>query len=156
MEELDVRIVTLEPFRAIAFHGFGPGPEGIAFEKANAWLKQTRLLEDGKPHRFFGFNHPDPSPGSPNYGYDVWITVDESVQPGGDGQVVYFSGGRYAVTRCKGIEAIAPTWKRFVQWREKSPYRFNHSVQWLEETFNPSPTANMDEVELDLYMPIIA
>lgn len=155
MEELQVRIVTLPPFRAIAFHGFGPSPEDAAFSKANAWLAETRLLEDGKPHRIFGFNNPDPSPGSPNYGYDVWVTVDDSVQPGAEGQVVNFPGGLYAVTHCVGIEAIAPTWKRFVKWRETSPYRYNPAIQWLEETFNPGPGTPLDQVELDLYQPIL-
>ncbi len=152
MEELDVRIITLAPFRAIAFHGFGSSPEGMAFEKAFAWLAETHLLEDGQPHRFFGFNNPSPTPGSPNYGYDVWITVDESIQPGSEGKVIHFEGGKYAVTRCTGIDNIAPTWQRFVKWREKSPYRYNPAVQWLEESFNPS--APMDEVILDLYQPI--
>ena len=30
-----------------------------------------------QPGRLFGYNNPDPTPGSSNYGYDVWITVDE-------------------------------------------------------------------------------
>lgn len=153
MEELDVRIVTLPPLRAIAFHGFGSSPEEIAFKKAAAWLEETHLLEDGTPHRIFGFNNPDPHPGSPNYGYEVWITVDETVEPGEDGKVVNFSGGLYAVTHCKGIDSIGPTWKRFVKWREASPYRFNPNIQWLEETFNPFTV--MEDVELDLYMPVV-
>lgn len=155
MENLEVRIVTLPPFRAIAFHGFGSTPEAIAFKKADDWVKETHLRDDGKPHRFFGFNNPDPSPGSPNYGYDVWVTVDESIQPGAEGKVVNFSGGVYVVTHCKGIEAIAPTWKHFNQWFEKSPHRFNPATQWFEESFNPEPGTPMEEVELDLYLPIM-
>ena len=81
--------------------------------------------------------------------------MDEAVQPGAEGEVVDFAGGFYAVTHCKGIEAIAPTWQRFVKWRETSPYRFNHDVQWLEESFNPLPGTPMEEVELDLYMPVL-
>jgi hypothetical protein len=47
-----------------------------------AWAEAHNLL--GKPHRLFGYNNPDPSPGSPNYGYDVWLTVDESTQAEGE------------------------------------------------------------------------
>lgn len=152
MEELSVRIVTLPPFKVVSFHGFGESPEATAIGKANAWLTETRLLDDGKPHRFFGFNNPDPSPGSPNYGYDVWVTVDESVDPGLDGRLISYDGGLYAVTRCVGVEAIGPTWKEFIQWREKSPYRYASDHQWLEEHFNWN--APYDQLVIDLYMPV--
>jgi len=152
MEEVSVRIVNLEPFKVISFHGFGNSPEMAAWEKAKSWLDSTQLLKDGKMHRFFGFNNPDPSPGSPNYGYDVWIVVDDRYQPGKDETLLDFKGGLYAVTGCKGVEAIGPTWQRFVKWRETSPYHFAHDHQWLEEHFNPF--APLDEILLDLYMPI--
>ena len=97
MSDLDVRIVKLPPMRVACVNGFGEGPEGMAFDKMRAWAEAHHLL--GKPYRLFGYNNPDPSPGSPNYGYDVWITVDESVQADGDARIIDFPGGLYAVTR---------------------------------------------------------
>ena len=73
--KLDVRIVQLEPLRVASALGFGPSPEAIAWEKILGWARQNGLPDaastgaTGKPApRFFGFNNPSPSPGSPNYG----------------------------------------------------------------------------------------
>ena len=38
---------------------------------------------DVEKARFFGFNNPNPSPGSPNYGYEQWLTVGPEVQAEG-------------------------------------------------------------------------
>ncbi len=90
MNEIDVRVVTLPPMRFICFNGFGPSPEGQAFDKASAWMKANGIWENRKEHRFFGYNNPDPSPGSPNYGYDVWVSVDQTVKPDGEGRLIEF------------------------------------------------------------------
>src|SRR5574339_89764 len=97
MDNKDVRIVNLPPMRVACVSGFGESPEGQAFEKMRAWAQSRRLLDTS--YRLFGYNNPDPSPGSPNYGYDVWITVDESVQGDEEARVIDFPGGLYAVTR---------------------------------------------------------
>ena len=78
MSNMDIRIVNLTPMRVACVNGFGESPEGLAFDKMRAWAESHNL--HGTSYRLFGYNNPDPSPGSPNYGYDVWITVDESVQ----------------------------------------------------------------------------
>jgi DNA gyrase inhibitor GyrI len=152
MSEMGVRIVRLEPIRVVSVLGFGAGPEGLAWDKMRAWLEASHLLEDGKEHRFFGFNNPSPSAGSPNYGYEVWVSVDETVQPAGEVTVKDFQGGLYAVTRCQGVETIFPTWQQLVRWREESPYQgANH--QWLEEHFGALEVPP-EELVLDLYLPI--
>ena len=152
MSEMEVRIVHLEPMRVAAVLGFGASPESLAWDKMSAWLSATHLLDDGKPHRFFGFNNPGPSAGSPNYGYELWVTVDETVQPEGEVKLKEFSGGLYAVTRCKGVDNIFPTWQQFVRWCEESRYRSaNH--QWLEEHFG-ALGGPLEDLVLDLYLPI--
>ncbi|MCU0521725.1 MAG: AraC family transcriptional regulator, partial [Anaerolineae bacterium] len=62
MNDNDVRIVTLEPLRAARFHGFGEGPEGIAWAKLAAWAEPRGLLDYTEAHRIFGFNNPNPAP----------------------------------------------------------------------------------------------
>jgi len=99
MSKLDVKIVTLPPMRVMCFNGFGPSPEGQAYTKTRDWLKAKGLREDGKERRFFGYDNPSPAPGSPNYGYDVWVTVDETVTAEMGGRIIDFPGGLYAVTR---------------------------------------------------------
>ncbi len=154
MSSMEVRIVRLEPQHVAASYGFGPGPEPIAWEKLSAFIARQGLDKDGQAHRYFGFNNPSPSAGSPNYGYEQWITVDPSVQPDGEIKIKDFPGGLYAVTRCK-LGNITQVWHQLMAWREKSPYR-GAGHQWLEEALNPPIGQQIDEhtMELDLYLPI--
>jgi DNA gyrase inhibitor GyrI len=151
MSELDVRIVRLEPMRVASAHGFGQSPEGEAWDKILAWAKSEGLLEELEAHRFFGFNNPDPSPGSPNYGYEQWITVGPNVEVEGDVELKDLSGGLYAVAPCK-LSNIGEVWKQLVAWREDSPYKPAYH-QWLEECLT-LPGTPFDEMEFDLYLPI--
>ncbi|MBN1668396.1 MAG: GyrI-like domain-containing protein, partial [Anaerolineales bacterium] len=98
MSTLEVKIVKLEPLRAISAYGFGPEPEGIAFDKIKAFSLKHGLSEQGAPSGTFGFNNPNPSPGSPNYGYEIWLPVGPEVEPEGDLRVIQFDGGLYATT----------------------------------------------------------
>ncbi len=155
MSDIEVRIVKLPPMRVACVNGFGQGPEGIAFGKMKAWATAHHLLD--KPHRLFGYNNPDPSPGSPNYGYDVWITVDESVQADGEAKIIDFPGGLYAVARLevKNPEADIPgTWQKLVKWMESSKYRHGRH-QWLEEHIGlPVDDVGEHPFTLDLHLPI--
>ena len=101
MEQLDVRIVKLEPMRLVSVLGFGSSPEEIAWAKLQAFAKPRGLWGNLEKQRIFGFNNPNPSPGSPNYGYELWIEVGPGVEPPADGRIVNFDGGLYAVARCE-------------------------------------------------------
>jgi DNA gyrase inhibitor GyrI len=151
---LNVSIVRLEPMRVACVSGFGPGPEGIAFEKMRSLVSTTGLDRDLSAHRFFGFNNPSPTAASPNYGYDVWVTVDADFQPLGEAQILTFPGGLYAVTRIQPItgEEIFPAWQQLAAWRESSRYR-PASHQWLEEHIGDI-RLEFPHIQLDLYMPI--
>jgi DNA gyrase inhibitor GyrI len=113
MSELDVRIVRLEPLRVASAHGFGPSPEEEAGNKMLAFMVARGI--DFKDVRWLGFNNPCPTPGSPNYGYDVWITVGPDVEGEGDVEIKDFAGGLYAVTRFKDLENIGDVWKQPLQ-----------------------------------------
>jgi DNA gyrase inhibitor GyrI len=155
MEELEVRILTLPPMRVACINGFGESPEAQAFDKLKKWAIHHQLL--GKPYRLFGYNNPDPSPGSPNYGYDVWFTVVESVPSDEDVRIIEFPGGLYAVTRCEvnnPWEDIPGTWQKLVKWMQASKYHQGQH-QWLEEHIGPLDTMGGDTpFTLDLYLPI--
>jgi len=155
MNNLEVRIVKLPSLRVACVNGFGEGPEGMAFEKMKVWAEAHKLT--GKPYRLFGYNHPDPSPGSPNYGYDVWITVDESVQADGEARMIDFPGGLYAVTRVavNAPGADIPTaWQKLVKWMEASKYHHGRH-QWLEEHIGSLDEMGGDQpFTLDLHLPI--
>ena len=155
MSDFDVRIVKLEPMRVASFLGFGPSPENEAWDILLSWARARGLLGDLETHRLFGFNNPNPSPGSPNYGYEVWIVIDPDMDP--EEEIVFkdIEGGLYAVTQCvvpKGnFDVIGQTWKKLVAWREDSKYKCG-SHQWLEESL-PLDLPDIEFV-LDLYLPI--
>lgn len=155
MNNLEVRIVNLPPMRVACINGFGDSPEGMAFEKMKAWAAAHNLLET--PYRLFGYNNPDPSAGSPNYGYDVWITVDGAVQADGEARIIDFAGGLYAVTQVKvdnpGAD-IPAAWQQLVKWMEASKYHHARH-QWLEEHLGPLGEMGGEQpFTLDLYLPI--
>jgi DNA gyrase inhibitor GyrI len=156
MENLEVRIETLPAMRVACFNGFGPSPENLAYGKLLAWARERHLLDS--PRRFFGYNNPDPSPGSPNYGYDAWMTVDPGVPVDGEARSIDFPGGLYAVTRVHAGpqgEGIFDTWQALAAWVENSRYKaeFRHRI-CLEESFSildPQPDGSFT---LDLFEPI--
>ena len=148
---MEFRIVTLEPMRVASVYGFGPSPETEAWSSLMAWAKTKGLFDGPEAPRIFGFNNPNPSPGSPNYGYEFWITVDSDVMPEGDVRIVEFGGGMYAVARLPDFRdpemTIPNGWKALVAWIGDSRYKGgNH--QWLEEHFvardNPEQIASLD------------
>ena len=153
MSKLDVRIETLPPMRVVSAYGFGTQPEGIAGSKMVAFLKSKGLLNGyGSAIAHYGFNNPDPSYGSPNYGYEIWAVVPPEVEPEGDIRVVMFGGGLYAVTRFENLENIGRVWGELVKWRNNSRYlHSNH--QWLEHLLNPLEQ-NPARYVFELYMPI--
>jgi DNA gyrase inhibitor GyrI len=152
MSGLDVKIVKLEAMRVICFNGYGEGPETLALNKLFGWAKVH-----GKRGRVFGYNNPNPAPGSPNYGYDAWMVVDGGVLGEGEARIIDFPGGLYAVARCsvtKPGEDIPDTWQALVRWREDSRYR-EASHQWLEEHIDlQQAAADGENFTLDLYLPI--
>jgi AraC family transcriptional regulator len=155
MSDLDVGIVTLPPLRVASFHGFGTGPETIAWQKMEAWATAKGFMADRAGHRIFGFNNPDPSPGSPNYGYEFWMVVGPEVA--GDAQAVIkqFAGGLYAVTHCAVTspgDDIPAMWGKLVKWCEGSEYSMARH-QWLEEHIEGAGGGAQAFV-LDLYLPI--
>ncbi len=153
MGELNVRIVKLDPMRVARFHAYSASPEGDAWNKLVAWAEPRGMFEDRGTYRIFGFDNPDPTPGSPNYGYEFWMTVGPEMEAEEGVQIVDFDGGLYAVTQCRGVERIGPTWKKLVGWREDSPYRHG-THQWLENNLSEGTSVPAEELVLDLYMPI--
>jgi DNA gyrase inhibitor GyrI len=163
MEPLNIRIVQLEPLHVIRAHAFGPHPEQLAWEKLIDWAKARGLLEAGQDpareqRRIFGFNNPNPSAGSPNYGYEFWLTVGPEVEPDAETGIgiTDFPGGLYAVARYeegKGDD-IGGLWQKLIAWVENSPYRPARH-QWLEEHLIPL-NVPQGPLILDLFMPISA
>lgn len=152
MSEIDVKIVRLEPMRVISAYGFGSQPEPIAWEKILDFAKEKGLISRGELPQTFGFNNPNPSKGSSNYGYEIWLPVSAEVEPEGDLRVVMFGGGLYAATHFKDLNKIGGVWHQLAKWREGSKYKTAHH-QWLEEQTLASD--DIAELEFNLYLPIV-
>ncbi len=157
---LEVRIVQLDPARVAYAIGFGKEPEGIAWNKLMTWAEQAGLLADLRAHRFFGFNNPDPTPGSPNYGYEQWMTVGPEVSAVGEAvKIKDFAGGLYAVARCQGPQNIFQTWQDLLMWCENSAYKMA-AHQCLEECLSTDlirlAEVRWEKVFFDLYVPVAA
>jgi len=137
-----------------SFLAYGPQPELEALEKLRKWLEQQG--NQAEQPRIFGFNHPNPSPGSPNYGYEVWVMHLKELQPGQGAEIKDFPGGLYAVLYWDGSgdpnESIPAAWMELVKWRENSSYQ-EAGHQWLEEHL-PGGAGSQGGFTLDLYMPI--
>jgi DNA gyrase inhibitor GyrI len=155
MNQLQVRIVRLEPFRVVAFHAYGPSPELAAWARLWEWAGSRGTLPGASGHRVFGFNNPDPSPGSPNYGYEFWLELGADDVVDDSSEAKLFAGGWYAVTRCTGAANITDTWARLCAWVDEEN-RERGSQQWLEEQVPPLSQA-VDEagLTLDLYYPLV-
>ena len=154
MNELKVRISELKPMRVASFHAFGPGPELDAAAKLVDWAKLKGYLDDPENHRIFGFNNPNPSVGSPNYGYEFWIQIEQDIEVEKDITVKVFDGGLYAVTRSRGVENITPTWMKLAEWVENnSKYQYG-TQQMLEEHIGSFPFEISEDFTLDLYCSI--
>ena len=151
MEDLNVRIVRLAPMRVASAYGFGASPRGwrggtcwTGRRRAGCWTMNRR--------RVLRVQQPQPIGGSPNYGYEQWMTVGPDVAGSGEVTIKEFAGGLYAVTRCKGLQTITDTWHRLATWCEGSPYVMGQH-QWLEECFTPD-AARLEDYVFDLYLPI--
>jgi AraC family transcriptional regulator len=156
MEDQDIRIVTLPAMRMASFYAFSSSPETEAWNQAVNWARSHGCWQEAPIVRIFGFNNPDPSAGSPNYGYEYWVTIGDDVRTDRDTKIKDYNGGMYAVLRCDVIanpwEIIPASWGKLVKWLESSHYRHgNH--QWLEEHLSRS-VVNDNGFVLDLYLPI--
>jgi AraC family transcriptional regulator len=157
MNTPEVKIVELEPLHVASFQGYGTEPEHAAFAKLTAWLEKHDMMSAVREHRVFGFNNPEPSPGSPNYGYEVWITVGSEAKAEGDMEIKDFRGGLYAVSTCVPVsgEAIPACWQELVNWLAAGPYGHARH-QWLEEHIWPGEGEDPfgGQLILRLYAPI--
>lgn len=158
MSTTEVHIVELEPLRVASVRAFGPAPEEEAWAKLSAWMRVQGLTEDLVGRRIFGFNNPDPSHGSPNYGYEFWVTVDALTQPEQGVEIKDFPGGKFAVAHCevqdRPYETIPAAWHALLLWVENSPYK-QRGAQCLEERISKDQRLDGDW-DLDLHLPIEA
>jgi effector-binding domain-containing protein len=154
MAQTDVRIIDLPPMRVASALGYGTEPEDQAAMMIVEFARSIGLKPGDPGYRTFGFNNPGPTPGSPNYGYELWLVVGPDVDGKKPIEIKEIPGSKYAVTRFTGLSNIGRAWRELVAWFEDSPY--TRPPNWctcLEEVVNPAET-DPDKWTFDLYLPI--
>ena len=108
-KESCVRIVLLPSCTVAAYQFIGDNPEENAGEVINAFVRFSGLYEKKPDARMFGFNHPDPKPGSDDHGYEIWVTIPDDMEVAGPLTKKNFDGGLYA--------AYTINYPDFHEWR---------------------------------------
>ena len=150
----------LKPIRVAYYCYYGENPEDNAFKIMGEWFKQSELDIEKNKIRVFGFNNPSPTePDQKEYGYEVWVTIDEDYIVKDDlVKAKTFDGGKYAVCgvqnfnpKGEGIE-IMQAWQKLNVWLKDSSFTYD-THQWLEE--HTGFTTDLQHIGgIDLYMPI--
>jgi len=158
-EHLDnVRIVRLPAMTVAAYCAVSATPE-IDGAKIFDPFVLGNALHKKSGFRSFGFNNPEPTEDSPEYGYETWVTIPEDFNVLTPFTKKQFDGGLYASISAT-LNEIGERWSGLYYWCENSTkYDFDSSAQWLEELsmdyeeFISEQTSD-GEKQLDLLMPI--
>ncbi|MEN6519769.1 MAG: AraC family transcriptional regulator [Armatimonadota bacterium] len=149
----------LSPMRVAFYRHISNTPELDALAVIREWTAKAGLDAGQAKTRYFGFNNPNPpadfTPGVSEYGYEVWVTVDDDFNIADERiREKVVSGGKYAVmtVNAENGKSIEESWQRFCAWLKTSPYALG-SHQWLEEHLDFGDNQGHD-MKLDLYMPL--
>ena len=154
MVQLKADIVELPAIRVASALGFGKEPETQAWEMIQSFAKKAGIDLRSEENRTYGFNNPDPSPGSDNYGYEIWLPVDSSIEAAAPVQIKQFPGGKYATTRFTGLSNIGRVWKELGAWVEDSPYTFGPNCSQCLEKLHNSFEPDIEKWIFDLYLAV--
>jgi effector-binding domain-containing protein len=150
----DVRIVDLPAMRVAGSLGFGKEPENQAWKQMQKFAASVDIDLGKKGARTYGFNNPNPTPGSDNYGYEIWLPVGPDIEAAPPIQIKQVPGGKYAVVRFTGLSNITRMWGELVAWFEESPYtsppNWCRCLEALQNPLEPDP----EKYVFDLYLPI--
>ena len=132
--KLNVRILLLPPMTVAAFHYVGAECEDHAQAMAGQFIRDSGLYALKPDSRMFGFNHPNPSPDRPHYGYEVWLTIPDDFDMPAPGEKKRFPGGLYAA---HAIDfGNFHEWGWLAQWVENNPdWAGNGSPEGPENMF---------------------
>lgn len=126
-----VRIVLLPPITVASYHFVGENPEETVGGVVDKFACESKLYEKKPDARMFGFNHPNPSPSKPNYGYEEWVTIPEDMEVPAPLVKKRVEGGMYAAHTIAFPDF--QEWKLLTKWAEESDkYAPNYSEQGEE------------------------
>ena len=152
-KNLEVRYVDLPDMTVASALGFGKEPEHEAARLMTAFTRNLGFAPGLPGHPTYGFNNPNPSPGSENYGYELWCRVDPDTKAEPPIKVKRIPGARYAVTRFTGLPNIGKVWKQFSAWFEDHHGKVPPCTTqcWLESLQTPHEP-DPEKWVMDLYI----
>lgn len=149
-----------EPLRTIFAYAFTETPEQDAWKKIQSWAGPKGLLSKEKGTRVFGRNtYPTDKPEP--HGYELYITVEETIEVDEELTTGEIPGGLYAVLESTSLEGMAHSWPSLWKWLEESEYEFTgwtkgeHGwVNGYEEHLNPFEDNPPNEWLFNLMIPV--
>jgi len=150
----DVRIVDLPPMRVASSLGSGEEPEDQAWKQMHALAASAGIRLGEKGGQTYGFDIPNPAPGSKDHGYELWLPVGADVKAKPPVQIKQAPGGKYAVALCTGLSNLGRVWEELDAWLVDSQYTCPpNGGQWFEAIQNPLEP-DPGKWVFDLYLPI--
>lgn len=153
--KLEVRLVSVEPFKVIAARHVGP-PDGLfkAFGDLFNWAEKTGLLEDYRG--IYGIPIDDPR-GQSDQGprFDCCFDFGPKAKSGKQYSQAFLGGGLYAVARHVGpYEGVDDKYDAlFGSWLDSSHYLLRNSCSYNHYLVDPG-TAPPEKWETDIYVPV--
>jgi DNA gyrase inhibitor GyrI len=156
MNQTNIKLTKIKPMRVASIYSFGVNPEEEVWEKLSSWAEPRGLLKDIRKNPIFGFTNPSLANEKAQYGYELWIKVDSSIEPEGEIRIVEFNGGPYAVARCHVMGnpavSIPAAWMNLMAWCKVNNHPLGYH-QMLEKFINPD--SDLNSLILDLYCPVL-
>ncbi len=153
-----VRIVLLPPCTVASYQFEGDDPEETVGEVVSMFIRSSRLYEIKPDARMFGFNNPEPQPGSDYHGYEDWVTIPDDMEVSVPLVKKHFAGGLYAAYTINFPDFYE--WNFLKEWVKNSEkYQEDHR-DYMEEHLNWVYSSHMGWPEngidgkIDLLLPI--
>lgn len=143
---MEVRLERLKTVRATYTRSSSNTPEEDAKKRIIEWAKSKDLMEKKINARLFGRNtYPTDKPEP--HGYELYLTVDNDREIGGDAETREIPEGLYAVLRFTNLNKIREAWEKLWNWFNDSEYKpvdwkksehgwvngFEEHVNWQDE-----------------------
>ena len=156
MKKFKIRIEKLDAMRVVVFRGYGTKPEMEAHQLAVAFAKERGLVDDHNRVETFGFNKPAPWVTSDDeYGYELWVVVEDETDVPPYLPVKSFPGATCAVTQIEKLADIGAAWEYLYQWvGDHQAYDYAH-MDGLEQVLSPLDTPE-EQYAFKLYLPVKA
>ncbi len=153
-QALEVRLVSVEPFKVIAARHVGPH-EGLfsAYTELMDWVQKTGQADDFRG--IYGIPIDDVRGVPQECRFDCCFDLGTGARPGEDHHEVMLGGGHYAVTRHVGPYAGLEEKYDFLygSWLEATGYPLREAPFYNHYVTDPE-TRPPEEWETDIYLPV--